>query len=119
MLTDEVKAALEWWREESKKKPHEWLLPPFVTIMDAYAELHPPDDDEPLTHEFVQGLLGEQKGMGYYECDKIPGSLYFYAHDFDEAGGYKTYAVLYADNRQVKVLKTRGQLRRLIAALED
>ncbi len=94
-MSDEVKAALEWWRG-----PHDddfYVDPRAATLAKAYAELYQPDDDEPVTVEFCREHIA----------------------DFDN------HTRLYGNETVVSMKinfivgrTTRGQLRRLLKAME-
>ncbi len=99
-MTDEVKAALDSWRSQAygDKRCCNVRSADAGTLADAFAALYQPDDDEPVTVEELRNLTKETE--------------YLHGGDF---GG-----TLYLATREATIVNpTRGQLRRLIGALES
>jgi hypothetical protein len=108
-MTDEVKAALQNWRadpyaDNSRSCRYAEIL------AKAYAAEHPPDDDEPVTHEWVTGLLHYRTDYKhpYYESADIPGGFFIKDNQWLE---------WWHDGTHLATCKTRGQLRRLAFVL--
>lgn len=55
--TEEVKAALKWWRQFRELDVYKTDMA--FTLADAYAEEHPPDDDEPAEFYWARGVIFE------------------------------------------------------------
>jgi hypothetical protein len=116
-MTDEVKAALARYHagDGDCQSTDDTIL------ANAFAALHPVDDDEPLSLEwFVQNYPHyEQLEMDYddklqlFYSDKLPcGRLSFVT---DGSCHYEVDSGYFC----VKKCKTRGQLRRLLAVLKE
>jgi hypothetical protein len=97
-MTDEVKAALQNWRadpyaDNSRSCRYAEIL------AKAYAALHPADDDEPVTVEWLKETIADfGKVATLYHGDRV--------------------CRLSPINFTLK-RTTRGQLRRLLSALEE
>lgn len=118
-MTEEVKKALAWWRERGDyyRETYRRDLEAIVLI-DAFAELHPPDDDEPVTGEWLLANGWDESAVG----------LNLYVTFFESSCKDGLFA--YVSDTGILILcspksgplqhnPTRGQLRRLIAALES
>jgi hypothetical protein len=90
-MTDEVKAALQAFREQECDECD------LFTIAHAFAAEHPPDDDEPVTLEELKKL----NQPDFYSGRTAQGGLWLTLTD------------------QTHFNPTRGQLRKLLSALEE
>lgn len=92
-------------------------------VYDAYLAEHPADDDEPISFEWLEAGESEWETMssgdhGYYRLHELSYAIY----QLDYAMSSNEVWVMFTHRRDFERLatgiKTRGQLRRLIAALK-
>ena len=95
-MTDEVKAALQNWRADPYADNPESCRRAEV-LADAYAALHPADDYEPVTLEYCREHIA----------------------DFDKNAWVFKETVVTMKINFIIGNTTRGQLRRLLSALEE
>jgi hypothetical protein len=120
-MTDEVKAALKWWQDYGSKQRHPYsdsILEKVALLANAFAAEHPADDDEPVTVEWLlaEGFIRSEAFTGYLMLffeGKSKDSLF--AKVFDEGIGIFSGP----GREQLQFNPTRGQLRRLLSALEE
>lgn len=122
-MTEEVKKALAWWRAGEITAEGDMMRNACI-LADAFVELHPPDDDEPVTGEWVSsefGHAGHKAFDGPYGWNRefiYMGVDVFIIGPGDDDG---ICLVSFNDSEEnwPRPIRTRGQLRRLIAALEE
>ncbi len=111
-MTDKVKAALNWWRDYGTHQRHPYsdsVLEKVALLANAYAALHPPDDDEPVSLDEARQIISDKA------CEWLRLS-----HKIDDSGGLSGSIVAWTiGGEQVFLNPTRGQLRRLLSALGD
>jgi hypothetical protein len=92
-------------------------------LANAYLAEHPADDDEPISFEWLEAGESEWETMssgdhGYYRLHELSYAIY----QLDYAMSSNEVWVMFTHRREFERLatgiKTRGQLRRLIAALK-
>lgn len=109
-MTDEVKAAIKWWRNRDGSC-HFSQIGIAVLLADAFAALHPEDDDEPVTVEWFSSEFPDwlQVEPGTHKRPRMVAELVFFESAFE----------YWIDDHHLATRETRGQLRRLLAALNS
>ncbi len=114
MNNDEVKAALKWWRVNRKQVG--FVRGQEITLADAFAAEHPPDEDEPITPEWLNGRKDLTRQIGRFYPHWLYGDTRTGAMTYEYKNGW---AVQFKDGFWPKRLTTRGQLLRLLKELEQ
>lgn len=117
MNNDEVKAALEYWhRNEPRGYRHDLVT---ATLAAACAAEHPVDEDEPITPEWLNGLLPWDDIVKGHSGNPV-WSIYHHGHELevDRASG-DWFTLSINEHGWPIPLYTRGQLLRLLKELEQ
>lgn len=120
MNNDELKRIMEVYRTGDHDYHRRDIANEHAGILaDAFLEEHPPDEDEPITPEWLNGLLpwddkAFDESEPYMDWEHL-----LNGHELIVATEGDFYTLSISGNLWPIPFTTRGQLRRLLSALEE